>query len=644
MNPGALLLRIVLLMGLVAGCSSSEDATHALEDATPTLLWEFPVAGINAVQYDGRTAFVAMLNDGIPEINALQVETGKVLWSRLFEPYPNRMSLHGRLLAADGIVYFHHIHKEDGRATYLALDGKTGDTIWTFQLEGSGRFPRWEIVDDVLYLHAWDHYAIDPRTGELLWHLEHENIPLSVSDGIMHFFGGGEIVAVESATGSALWRHQVSGLSTTRVVGGVAYAQVGGSVRGIDAVIGEERWHREDPNRLMHFRAANDRVAILTSSMRDMSGYVVIHPSDELCAVHPRSGSSIWCKAGEPDYDSTLVFVRDDIVYLADETRLTALRASNGRRLWTREWLEGEIEGIPLVRFVDGVAYYGSINAMDPQTGQLLWHYGFEDNVYSYSIANFDNGDIITWASPRGLTAISLSASKVAADESRSTPTPDFREQCSNGIAVPNPQEKPGLVEDCAILLSSKESLVGNVGTLYAETRLNWSPHLSIAEWDGVSTKGIVNLGPLVEPTPTPFPPLPERVRALWLHGHGLVGIIPPEIGELTELDAIELDYNDLTGNIPLELGNLKDLRILSMAGNRLDGTIPPELAKLVKLLRLDLNYNQLSGTIPREMEALTRLTHIYMSNAELSGCIPQSWKDVPIQQYRNGLSPSYCR
>ena len=684
MKAGAISIGIILLVGIISVCSLFEEATPTPqeptptleeatpitqeptptpelaslapqepsptpelatatpEEATPTLLWERQVSGIRAVQYDGRTAFVAVLNSGVPEVHAVQMDTGDVLWRREFEPYGSRTSLRGKLLAADGIVYFHHIHKEDGRANYFALEGTTGETIWTFQLEGSGRFPRWEIVDGVLYLHAWDHYVFDPPTGEMLWKRERVSIPISVSDGIMHFFGNGEIVAVDSTTGSDLWRHQVSGLSTARVVGGVVYAEGGGSVRAVDAGEGVEKWRREDADRLIHFRAANDQVALLTSSMREMSGYAVIHPSDELCAIDAIGGSVLWCKTSESSYSSTLMWSRDEVVYLADETRLIALRASDGTQLWTRDWLDGELVTIPLVRFVGDVAYFGSLNAMDPQSGRLLWGYGSEEDAYFSTIGVFDNGDMIIWASQRGLTAISLSASTVAADESRSASMPDLREQCSNGIAVPNPRENPGLVEDCAILLSIKETLVGNVGTLYAEARLNWSPQLSISEWDGVNTHRVATVGPIPEITPTPSPPLPDRVRRLSLYNRGLAGKIPPAIGGLSALGAINLNDNELTGEIPPELGNLVNLGILSLCCNKLEGNVPPELGNLVYLGELNLNYNQLSGTIPRELGALTQLSQVYMRNEGFSGCIPKSWQNVHIQQYWDNLS-QYC-
>ena len=45
---------------------------------------------------------------------------------------------------------------------------------------------------------------------------------------------------------------------------------------------------------------------------------------------------------------------------------------------------------------------------------------------------------------------------------------PDYTAQCSNGIAVPDPQDNPGLVSDCAALLAARDAFA-------ADTSLDWS-------------------------------------------------------------------------------------------------------------------------------------------------------------------------
>ena len=61
----------------------------------------------------------------------------------------------------------------------------------------------------------------------------------------------------------------------------------------------------------------------------------------------------------------------------------------------------------------------------------------------------------------------------------------------------------------------------------------------------------------------------------------------------------IVLEENHLSGEIPPELGDLTELEFLHLAGNRLNGEIPSELGGIDSLRRVDLSDNQLTGEIP---------------------------------------------
>jgi len=54
----------------------------------------------------------------------------------------------------------------------------------------------------------------------------------------------------------------------------------------------------------------------------------------------------------------------------------------------------------------------------------------------------------------------------------------------------------------------------------------------------------------------------------------GLTSTIPTEIGRLTNLIFVDLDYNKLTGSIPTELYALTDLETLDLNDNLLTGNI----------------------------------------------------------------------
>ena len=109
--------------------------------------------------------------------------------------------------------------------------------------------------------------------------------------------------------------------------------------------------------------------------------------------------------------------------------------------------------------------------------------------------------------------------------------------------------------------------------------------------------------------------------------------VIPPEIGELTNLTHFYLIDDQVTGEIPLEIGNLMNLEWLRFEGNELTGEIPPEIGNLTNLIFLGLSENQLTGEIPESICSLTNLnwsssgiwySHSYIYNNQLCSPYPE--------------------
>lgn len=109
----------------------------------------------------------------------------------------------------------------------------------------------------------------------------------------------------------------------------------------------------------------------------------------------------------------------------------------------------------------------------------------------------------------------------------------------------------------------------------------------------------------------------------LYLTKNQLSGSIPPEIGNLTNLLHLYFFDNQLSGSIPSELGNLSNLEILHLSNNQLSGAIPATVGSLSNLITLFLSSNQLSGVIPSELGNLNNLVQLSFNNNQLSGNIP---------------------
>ncbi|WVZ55721.1 hypothetical protein U9M48_006346 [Paspalum notatum var. saurae] len=90
----------------------------------------------------------------------------------------------------------------------------------------------------------------------------------------------------------------------------------------------------------------------------------------------------------------------------------------------------------------------------------------------------------------------------------------------------------------------------------------------------------------------------PVRVLSVDLKNHGLSGMLPDSIGNLTGVQTIYLSGNKLSGSIP-DMSSMHTLTALRLDGNQFSGTINPSMEKLVNLKELYLNNNNLTGKIP---------------------------------------------
>ena len=125
------------------------------------------------------------------------------------------------------------------------------------------------------------------------------------------------------------------------------------------------------------------------------------------------------------------------------------------------------------------------------------------------------------------------------------------------------------------------------------------------------------------------------NLRDLWLANNQLTGSLPPELGDLIRLESLILtvgyDFSlspprpryALSGSIPPELGKLVNLNWLDLFGHKFTGSIPPELGKLAAMRDLNLQCNSLTGPVPPTFRELRNLRHLMLWGNQLEGEIP---------------------
>jgi len=99
---------------------------------------------------------------------------------------------------------------------------------------------------------------------------------------------------------------------------------------------------------------------------------------------------------------------------------------------------------------------------------------------------------------------------------------------------------------------------------------------------------------------------------------------IPDALGNMKQLENLNLSSNRIEGSIPNFIGNMESLNILNLSGNKLTGSIPSDLKNLKKLTYLNLSNNNLEGYIPLDLLEMSSITELYLqNNKKLDGYVP---------------------
>lgn len=121
-----------------------------------------------------------------------------------------------------------------------------------------------------------------------------------------------------------------------------------------------------------------------------------------------------------------------------------------------------------------------------------------------------------------------------------------------------------------------------------------------------------------------------SSLRILALSSNDLHGSIPDEIGDLEQLEVLDITRNeDLAGEIPSSIGRLHHLRVLSLRDTALGGPIPDEIAGLLALQELDLQRTNITRLTP-ELGKLVNLRKLLLFSASVEGPIPHELGLLP--------------
>ncbi|KAK2968361.1 hypothetical protein RJ640_029415 [Escallonia rubra] len=184
-------------------------------------------------------------------------------------------------------------------------------------------------------------------------------------------------------------------------------------------------------------------------------------------------------------------------------------------------------------------------------------------------------------------------------------------------------------------LLSLKASITTNWSSSATHV-CNWTGATHVCNWTGV----ICNRH--------------RRVAALSLSNMGLLGTLPPSMGNLSFLVSLTLRNNSFSGDIPKEMAQLRRIKVINLNFNNFSGglptgIIPNSLGDLGLLEILGLGDNNFtSEPSSSELSFITsmtnckRLTMLDIGNNLITGTLPVSIGNLSASLY--GLYANGCR
>jgi len=117
-------------------------------------------------------------------------------------------------------------------------------------------------------------------------------------------------------------------------------------------------------------------------------------------------------------------------------------------------------------------------------------------------------------------------------------------------------------------------------------------------------------------------------------------GTLPTELGQLNNLNSLQLQHNQISGSMPSQLGDINAagkldvwythnvpitsrLDHILLQHNRLTGSVPSELGVHTRLKDLDVSHNNLTGVLPTQLTNMSSLHTLYVHSNAISGWLP---------------------
>jgi eukaryotic-like serine/threonine-protein kinase len=282
------------------------------------------------------------------------------------------------------------------------------------------------LVNGVLYAGANNTLsAIDTATGSLLWKFQASVNSLygmsspTVVNGVVYVSAQNPQVlyALNATTGKVLWTASNTSFSPPTVANGLVYVSVLNTVYALNASNGSVVWQYQ----YQSLFGAN--VGEITVSGGLAYGTVLGPYNRDVIALDARSGQLVWDQSNLSWNPGSEVAAGSGKVFFTESAQIHALDATTGTVVWSYG-LDDSANGPPAV--ANGVVYtvsdLNTVYAFDAGTGNVLWQHsasgpifgtlvvangvvyvGTDRNAYALNASNGDqlweHDGVYTWGS-----------------------------------------------------------------------------------------------------------------------------------------------------------------------------------------------------------------------------------------------------
>jgi outer membrane protein assembly factor BamB len=217
----------------------TSESLYALSATTGAVVWQ------NRMGSDGDVPTIAngvLYGDNGGGISAVDPHTGTSIWSYFRDGGGSSSPT-----VSDGRVY-----SADAQGFAYALDARTGSLVWESEVGGLPDTPTSmpAVVNGIAYYGAYDNnvYALNAQTGTLLWKYATGGFPASpaVFKSVVYVGSGDKnLYALDALTGALLWKFATGGgIDTTPAVanGAIYFGSLDGYLYALDANTGVLLW------------------------------------------------------------------------------------------------------------------------------------------------------------------------------------------------------------------------------------------------------------------------------------------------------------------------------------------------------------------------------------------------------------------